>query len=91
MINKELTLKQELEETAVIEWLNGLDKILDTVISDDLAGSGMYLDDDIGDASYIMDLETVKEHMALVLLDCYRDNIGDIVSENLGSDFKDTI
>ena len=78
-------------ERELIEWFNGLESILDAKITDDLVGSGQYLDDDIGDSEFISDVMIVKEQMALGMLDYYNDNINDIVSAELGSDFKGTI
>ncbi len=37
------------------------------------------------------DVGQVREHMIQILWDCYNDNIEDVVIEELGSDFKNTI
>ncbi len=51
----------------------------------------MYLDDDIGEQEFNDDVGQVREHMIHILWDCYNDNIEDVVIEELGSDFKNTI
>lgn len=73
------------------EFEMALTDILDNKISYDLGGSGMYLDDDIGEQDFNDDVGVVREHMTKILWDCYNDNIGDTVEEELGSAFKDTI
>ena len=83
--------KKEMDERAWIEWMNGVQKILDTKITEDLAGSGQYLDDDIGEGDFVTDVMDVTEQMALGMLEYYNDNINDIVSAELGSDFNGTI
>jgi len=65
--------------------------LLEAEIAYDLAGSGMYLDDDIGEQDFNDDVGQVREEMVKALWDCYNDNIGEIVNEQLGSDFKGTI
>ena len=65
--------------------------LLEEKISYDLAGSGMYLDDDIGEQDFNDDVGQVREEMVKYFWDCYNDNIEDIVMEELGSDFKGTI
>jgi len=65
--------------------------LLEEKISYDLAGSGMYLDDDIGEQDFNDDVGQVREEMVKYFWDCYGDNIEDIVMEELGSDFKGTI
>jgi len=93
-MNNALTFKdwnKDRLEREWIEWMNGVEKILDAKITDDLAGSGQYLDDDIGESDFVTDVMDVKEQMALGMLDYYNDNINDIVSAELGSDFNDTI
>ena len=83
-----MTVQQEKDE---LEWINGTDDILETKISYDLGGSLQYLDDDIGEMAFNMDVMLVKENMAQLLLETYNDNIEDMVVEHLGSDFKGTI
>jgi len=78
-------------ERELIEWLNGLEKILDAKITDDLSGSGQYLDDDIGEDDFNQDVMIIKENMAQLLLETYNDNIEDMAVEHLGSDFRGTI
>ncbi len=68
-----------------------LTDLLDEKIGYDLGGSGMYLDDDIGEREFNDDVGQVREHMIHILWDCYNDNIEDVVIEELGSDFKNTI
>ena len=68
-----------------------LTDLLENKISYDLAGSGMYLDDDIGEQDFNDDVGQVRENMVKILWDCYNDNIEEVVMEELGSDFKDTI
>jgi len=83
-----MTIQQEKDE---LEWINGTDDILETKISYDLGGSLQYLDDDIGEMAFNMDVMLVKENMAQLLLETYNDNIEDMVVEHLGSDFRGTI
>jgi hypothetical protein len=83
-----MTIQQEKDE---LEWINGTDDILETKISYDLGGSLQYLDDDIGEMAFNMDVMLVKENMAQLLLETYNDNIEDLVVEHLGSDFRGTI
>jgi hypothetical protein len=68
-----------------------LTDLLDGKIGYDLGGSGMYLDDDIGEQEFNDDVGQVRENMIKILWDCYNDNIEDVVIEELGSDFKNTI
>jgi len=68
-----------------------LTDLLDEKIGYDLGGSGMYLDDDIGEREFNDDVGQVREHMIKILWDCYNNNIEDVVIEELGSDFKNTI
>ena len=68
-----------------------LTDLLENKISYDLAGSGMYLDDDIGEQDFNDDVGQVRENMVKILWDCYNDNIEEVVMEELGSDFKGTI
>lgn len=81
----------ELRERMFQEWCAEIDTLLDSKIRDDLGGSGIYLDDEIGEESFNWDVESVKDNMAKVLWDCYNDNINDIVKEEVGSDCIDTI
>ena len=67
------------------------ESILTPLVEYDLGGSGMYLDDDIGDEPFNLDVDEVVEVMSEIMEDCYKDNIGDVVTDKLGSDFKDTI
>ena len=83
-----MTIQQEKDE---LEWINGTDDILETKISYDLGGSLQYLDDDIGEMAFNMDVMLVKENMAQLLLETYNDNIEDMAVEHLGSDFRGTI
>ena len=73
------------------EYFNKIDNLLTNMVAYDLGGSGMYLDDDIGEMAFNMDVTEVVEQMAMVLWDSYSDNIEDVVIETLGSDFKHTI
>ena len=73
------------------EYFNKIDNLLTNMVAYDLGGSGMYLDDDIGEIAFNMDVTEVVEQMAMVLWDSYNDNIEDVVIETLGSDFKHTI
>ena len=73
------------------EYFNKIDNLLTSMVAYDLGGSGMYLDDEIGEMPFNMDVTEVVEQMAMVLWDSYNDNIEDVVIENLGSDFKHTI
>lgn len=68
-----------------------LTDFLDEKIGYDLGGSGMYLDDDIGEQEFNDDVGQVRENMIKIFWDCYNDNIEDVVIEELGSDFKNTI
>jgi hypothetical protein len=68
-----------------------LTDLLDGKIGYDLGGSGMYFDDDIGEQEFNDDVGQVRENMIKILWDCYNDNIEDVVIEELGSDFKNTI
>ena len=85
------TTESNMGDREEIEWMNGLDEILDEKITYDLAGSGQYLDDDIGGHDFVTDVMDVKEQMSLGMIDYYNDNISDIVSAELGSDFNGTI
>ncbi len=78
--------KEEYEQFELV-----LTDLLDEKIGYDLGGSGMYLDDDIGEQEFNDDVGQVREHMIKILWDCYNDNIEDVVIEELGSDFKNTI
>jgi len=64
---------------------------LEENISFDLAGSGQYLDDDIGEQDFNDDVGQVREDMIKTLWDCYQDTIEDVIIDALGSDFKGTI
>ena len=81
-----MTKKEEYEQFEL-----ALTDLLDEKIGYDLGGSGMYLDDDIGEREFNDDVGQVREHMIHILWDCYNDNIEDVVIEELGSDFKNTI
>ena len=87
MIDREKTIRDKEYN----EYFNKIDNLLTNMVSYDLGGSGMYLDDDIGEMAFNMDVIEVVEQMAMVLWDSYNDNIEDVVIENLGSDFKHTI
>jgi|APSaa5957512493_1039668.scaffolds.fasta_scaffold131955_2 hypothetical protein len=78
--------KEEYEQFELV-----LTDLLDEKIGYDLGGSGMYLDDDIGEQEFNDDVGQVRENMIKILWDCYNDNIEDVVIEELGSDFKNTI
>ncbi len=79
------------KEEEYAEFELALTDLLDEKIGYDLGGSGMYLDDDIGEREFNDDVGQVREHMIKILWDCYNDNIEDVVIEELGSDFKNTI
>ncbi len=87
MIDREKTIRDKEYN----EYFNKIDNLLTNMVSYDLGGSGMYLDDEIGEMAFNMDVIEVVEQMAMVLWDSYNDNIEDVVVENLGSDFKHTI
>ena len=90
-----MRLKEEINKLMSEEDFNKfelvLTDLLDEKIGYDLAGSGMYFDDDIGEQEFNDDVEQVREHIICILWDCYNDNIEDVVIEELGSDFKYTI
>ena len=79
------------KEEEYAEFELALTDLLDEKIGYDLGGSGMYLDDDIGEQEFNDDVGQVRENMIKILWDCYNDNIEDVVIEELGSDFKNTI
>ena len=79
------------KEEEYAEFELALTDLLDEKIGYDLGGSGMYLDDDIGEREFNDDVGQVREHMIKILWDCYNNNIEDVVIEELGSDFKNTI
>ena len=83
--------ERELREAEFDKWLNDIEPLLNAKVSYDLGGSGQYFDDDIGCNDFNLDVDIVVEEMTKTLWDCYNDNIGDIVTEELGSEFKDTI
>ena len=87
MIDREKTIRDKEYN----EYFNKIDNLLTSMVAYDLGGSGMYLDDEIGEMAFNMDVIEVVEQMAMVLWDSYNDNIEDVVIENLGSDFKHTI
>ena len=87
MIDREKTIRDKEYN----EYFNKIDNLLTNMVAYDLGGSGMYLDDDIGEMAFNMDVTEVVEQMAMVLWDSYNDNIEDVVIETLGSDFKHTI
>ncbi len=87
MIDREKTIRDKEYN----EYFNKIDNLLTNMVAYDLGGSGMYLDDDIGEMAFNMDVTEVVEQMAMVLWDSYSDNIEDVVIETLGSDFKHTI
>ncbi len=87
MIDREKTIRDKEYN----EYFNKIDNLLTNMVAYDLGGSGMYLDDEIGEMAFNMDVIEVVEQMAMVLWDSYNDNIEDVVIENLGSDFKHTI
>jgi hypothetical protein len=68
-----------------------MERVLTTLVADDLGGSGQYLDDDIGNEDFNNDVALVVSEMIKSQWDSYNDTIGDTVTEVLGSDFKDTI
>jgi hypothetical protein len=73
------------------EWVVNIKKALTKIIDDDLTECGVYPEDEIDSEGFFTDVQTVVEEMTKVLWDSYSDNIGDIVTEELGSDFRDTI
>ena len=68
-----------------------MERVLTPMVAYDLGGSGMYLDDDIGEEDFNFDVANVVDEMIKSQWDNYGDTIGDTVTEQLGSDFKDTI
>jgi len=68
-----------------------MERVLTTLVADDLGGSGQYWDDDIGEEEFNNDVAEVVYEMTKSQWDSYNDTIGDTVTEVLGSDFKDTI
>ena len=86
-----IDIEKNIRDKEYNEYFNKIDNLLTSMVAYDLGGSGMYLDDEIGEMAFNMDVTEVVEQMAMVLWDSYNDNIEDVVIENLGSDFKHTI
>jgi hypothetical protein len=68
-----------------------MERVLTSLVAEDLGGSGQYWDDDIGEEEFNNDVAEVVYEMTKSQWDNYCDTIGDTVTEVLGSDFKDTI
>ncbi len=86
-----IDIEKNIRDKEYNEYFNKIDNLLTNMVAYDLGGSGMYLDDEIGEMAFNMDVTEVVEQMAMVLWDSYSDNIEDVVIETLGSDFKHTI
>ena len=83
--------KIKQEKFSYQKWSSQMERVLTTLVADDLGGSGQYLDDDIGDEDFNNDVALVVSEMIKSQWDNYNDTIGDTVTELLGSDFKNTI
>jgi hypothetical protein len=83
--------KIKQEKFSYQKWSSQMERVLTTLVADDLGGSGQYLDDDIGNEDFNNDVALVVSEMIKSQWDSYNDTIGDTVTEVLGSDFKDTI
>jgi hypothetical protein len=70
---------------------SAMERVLTKLVTEDLAGSGQYLDDEIGDQDFNDNVAEVVEKQIKSQWDNYCDTIGDTVTELLGSDFTDTI
>ena len=86
-----IDIEKNIRDLEYKVFFSKIDNLLTSMVAYDLGGSGMYLDDEIGEMAFNMDVIEVVEQMAMVLWDSYNDNIEDVVIENLGSDFKHTI
>ena len=83
--------KIKQEKFSYQKWSSQMERVLTTLVADDLGGSGQYLDDDIGDEDFNNDVALVVSEMIKSQWDSYNDTIGDTVTELLGSDFMNTI
>ena len=57
-----------------------MERVLDKKVHDDLIISGIFLDDEIGEARFIEAIDIVKESLYKTLWDCYEDNVVDIIA-----------
>ena len=83
--------KIKQEKFSYQKWSSRMERVLTTLVADDLGGSGQYLDDDIGNEDFNNDVALVVSEMIKSQWDSYNDTIGDTVTELLGSDFMNTI
>jgi hypothetical protein len=83
--------KIKQEKFSYQKWSSQMERVLTTLVADDLGGSGQYLDDDIGNEDFNNDVALVVSEMIKSQWDSYNDTIGDTVTELLGSDFMNTI
>ena len=83
--------KRLIKEEQYQEFSSAMERVLTKLVTEDLAGSGQYLDDEIGDQDFNNAVEEVVEEQIKSQWDSYNDTIGDTVTELLGSDFKNTI
>ena len=80
-----------IKEEQYQEFSSAMERVLTKLVTEDLAGSGQYLDDEIGDQDFNDNVAEVVEKQIKSQWDSYNDTIGDTVTELLGSDFMNTI
>jgi len=83
--------KSKQEAKRYQKFSSQMERVLTTLVAEDLAGSGQYWDDDIGEEEFNNDVAEVVYEMTKSQWDNYNDTIGDTVTEHLGSDFMNTI
>ena len=87
MVEYERLIKEEQFQ----KFSSVMERVLTPMVTEDLAGSGQYLDDEIGDQDFNNAVEEVVEEQIKGHWDYYNDTIGDTVTELIGSDFMNTI
>ncbi|MEO1943455.1 MAG: hypothetical protein ABGY11_04080 [Candidatus Thioglobus sp.] len=80
-----------IKEEQYSKWASKMESILTPIVIEDLASSGQYLDDEIGDQDFNNAVAEVVESQTKGQWDYYNNTIGDTVTELLGSDFINTI
>ncbi len=80
-----------IKEQQFDKFSSQMERVLTSMVTSDLASSGQYYDDAIGEEDFINDVAEVVDSMIKGQWDNYCDTIGDTVTELLGSDFMNTI